>query len=75
MMDIKAYKNKKAPILYKHKKECCGCTACVSACPVSQNTNHKALIMCSDECGFLYPKISSEYCIRCYKCISVCPMK
>lgn len=76
MKVIKTYNKKKiVPILYKDKKECCGCTACVSVCPVSQNTDHMALIMCSDECGFLYPRLFPEYCIRCYKCISVCPMK
>ncbi|MCD7884746.1 MAG: 4Fe-4S binding protein [Lachnospiraceae bacterium] len=25
--------------------------------------------------GFLYPVVDSEKCVRCYKCLSVCPIK
>ncbi|MCD7885925.1 MAG: hypothetical protein LUI87_19885 [Lachnospiraceae bacterium] len=28
-----------------------------------------------DEEGFLYPVVSAEECVRCYKCIGVCPIK
>lgn len=31
--------------------------------------------MLTDEYGFLYPVIDASTCIRCYKCIKVCPLK
>lgn len=34
-----------------------------------------AITMLPDEEGFLYPVVDAEICIRCYKCIAVCPMK
>lgn len=61
--------NKKVPILYKRKEECCGCTACYAICPQG------AISMVSDEEGFLYPQIHSEKCIGCYQCVRVCPTK
>ena len=57
------------PTLYKKKNECCGCTACYSICP------KKAISMTPDEEGFEYPIIDDELCIRCYRCIQVCPFK
>ena len=51
------------------KQDCCGCTACVSACPV------KCISMQPDEEGFLYPKFDREKCINCNKCDKVCPIK
>lgn len=57
------------PVLYSSKEECCGCSACVSIC--SQN----AIVMVSDKEGFEYPNIDDTKCIRCYKCLSVCPFK
>ena len=56
-------------ILYKEKKECCGCMACVAICP--QN----AIYCIEDEEGFLYPKIDKERCIKCKKCINICSLK
>ena len=53
--------------VYKNKKDCCGCTACESACP------HNAITMQSDSEGFLYPVIDSKACINCGLCRSVCP--
>lgn len=50
------------------KEKCCGCSACVSVCPVS------AIGMEYDEEGFLYPSIDDERCIHCNKCIEVCPV-
>lgn len=50
-----------------NKKDCSGCTACYSACPV------KAITMQADEEGFLYPYINTERCIQCNICKSVCP--
>ena len=34
-----------------------------------------AITMLPDEEGFLYPVVDAEKCIRCYKCLSVCPYK
>lgn len=82
--------SKKLPLLYSKRTECCGCTACFSVCSRSgQNDNAKfdrkqsinghrltgAITMLPDEEGFLYPVIDAEICIRCYKCIQVCPLK
>lgn len=66
---------KDIPILYTNKSECCGCSACLAACLRSQGEGAKAIVMVQDECGFLYPKINETYCVRCYCCIVVCPMK
>ena len=60
---------KAIPVLFKKKKECCGCSACYSICPVH------AIEMDADEEGFLYPFLQNEKCIRCYRCISVCVFK
>lgn len=60
---------KKIPILYKRKAECCGCTACYAICP------KKAITMEEDSEGFEYPLVNDEVCIRCYKCLTVCPIK
>ena len=51
------------------KQECCGCTACVNACPVN------CISMQPDEEGFLYPDFDAEKCIDCNKCDKVCPIK
>lgn len=48
------------------KEECCGCTACMNACPTS------AIKMKEDEEGFLYPVINEESCIHCNLCRKVC---
>ena len=60
---------KETPILYHSKEECCGCTACYAIC------QHEAICMVEDEEGFEYPEVDQERCIRCYKCLKVCPMK
>ncbi len=57
------------PILYQKKEECCGCSACYAVCPVL------AISMIPDEEGFLYPTIDINKCIRCYRCLLVCPFK
>lgn len=60
---------KENPVLYNKKDECCGCTACFAICPKS------AITMVEDEEGFEYPQINSEKCIKCYRCVNVCPIK
>ena len=59
---------KKLPVLYKIKEECCGCTACYAICPKS------AIAMIADEEGFEYPQINGEKCVKCYLCLAVCPI-
>lgn len=60
---------KEIPILYNRKEECCGCSACSSIC------SQDAINMVEDYEGFEYPQIDGDKCIRCYKCIKVCPVK
>jgi len=54
--------------VYEEKYDCCGCTACYSACPVG------AITLEEDEKGFVYPVIDKEKCINCGKCKKVCPL-
>lgn len=79
----------KAPVLYRKKEECSGCTACYTICPKSTNNCVKniilqeigeisltgAITMIADSIGYLYPVIDISECIGCYKCVSVCPFK
>ena len=60
---------KELPILYVKKEECCGCAACYTIC------SERAISMLADEEGFDYPKINADRCIRCYRCLKVCPFK
>lgn len=78
----KVQTDKDLPVLYSDKKDCCGCSACFSACHCQGfggNENEKdtkgAITMMPDEEGFLYPVVDAEICIRCYQCISVCDFK
>lgn len=50
------------------KKQCSGCSACATACPT------QCITMTEDKEGFLYPQVSQELCIKCKKCITVCPV-
>ena len=52
----------------KDKKQCCGCSACVNACPLN------CIEMVRDEEGFLYPHVKSNVCINCGNCEKVCPI-
>lgn len=61
--------NQNVPILYNRKEDCCGCTACYAICTQS------AIIMFFDEEGFEYPSIDASVCVRCGRCIEVCPIK
>ena len=50
-------------------EQCCGCTACASACPV------KCIEMTDNGEGFLIPAIKDEaQCINCGLCNKVCPV-
>lgn len=49
----------------KHK--CCGCSACVQACP------KQCISFNEDEQGFSYPLVNKERCIDCGLCERVCP--
>ena len=54
---------------YDQKTKCCGCTACLNACP------QKVIIMQADPEGFLYPQTDEEACIDCGICKKVCPFQ
>ncbi len=49
------------------KENCCGCEACISACPV--NTISEGY----DSLGFVIPKVDTNICIDCGRCDRVCP--
>ena len=53
---------------YVHPSRCCGCGACVSACPAS------ALSLQEDGDGFLYPVCDEGTCTQCGACRAVCGM-
>lgn len=46
---------------------CTGCSACVNACPVN------AVSLKANEQGFCYPHVDYDKCIKCQKCLKVCP--
>lgn len=50
------------------KKDCCGCGACVNACP-----SH-SLTMAEDAEGFLYPETDDSTCTECGLCGKCCPV-
>lgn len=60
--------SKQNHIEIKHKKDCCGCWACKSACPVH------CITMSEDNEGFRYPVVDEDKCIECGKCIKTCPI-
>lgn len=51
------------------KYDCCGCRACEQVCP------KQAIVMETDDEGFLYPKIDACKCINCGLCNKVCPIE
>lgn len=53
--------------LKEKKKECTGCSACYTVCPVG------AIQMQPDEEGFFKPHIDMEKCIQCKLCEKTCP--
>lgn len=56
-------------LLSKDKEKCCGCGACVNACP------RTCLKMCDDSEGFSYPTFINDLCIDCNLCSKVCPIE
>lgn len=54
-------------ITLAHKKDCCGCTACLAVCP------RQCIRMTTDEEGFAYPVTDTKSCIDCGLCEKVCP--
>lgn len=49
-------------------KNCCGCEACVQACP------KQCISFDADAQGFRYPKVDADACIECGRCLKSCPM-
>ena len=47
---------------------CCGCEACVQACP------KHCISFDADQEGFRYPVVSQKQCINCGLCEKVCPV-
>lgn len=55
-------------INYDFNQECCGCSACIDACPkrcIKQTTN---------QYGFIVPEVDASVCIDCHLCEKVCPV-
>lgn len=55
-------------IRIKNKKNCCGCEACVQACP------KQCISFIQDSQGFYYPSVNASSCINCGICSKVCPI-
>ena len=58
--------------MYLHtgnKTECCGCLACIDACPTT------CITKTIDEEGFVYPVINdTSKCVHCNNCVKTCPI-
>ena len=50
------------------KSLCCGCTACVCACPA------QCIVMRRDREGFDYPVANPDLCLNCGLCEKICPV-
>lgn len=67
---IKEWVNKDLyPVQYRRLEDCCGCYGCFTICPKG------AIEMQADSEGFDYPLLEKLLCIKCYRCIEVCPIK
>lgn len=51
-----------------NKHDCCGCEACVQACP------KQCISFEQDNEGFSYPQVDINTCIECGICLKVCPI-
>lgn len=56
-----------ADLIRKATANCCGCYACKNICPVG------AITFEYDEEGFWYPHVDEVLCVRCGKCVKICP--
>lgn len=50
------------------KHDCCGCEACMQACP------KRCISLERDKEGFLYPIVNTNICVECGGCERVCPV-
>lgn len=50
------------------KHNCCGCEACVQACP------KHCISFNEDAEGFHYPKVDEKQCVECGACEKACPI-
>lgn len=55
-------------IQIQNSAECCGCSACVSICPV------RCISLEPTEEGFLQAQVNADLCVQCGACDRVCPM-
>ncbi len=53
---------------FNFDKDCCGCSACIDACPKSCIQFEK------NSKGFLVPQVNLDVCIDCGLCNKVCPI-
>ena len=66
-LNVIAKRERHLRYLHKKREDCCGCMACISACP------KRAIETRIDFEGFAYPVIDIEICINCNICKKVCP--
>lgn len=52
----------------RHVEDCCGCSACANACPVS------CIAMKFDAEGCEYPSVDESKCVKCKACLRACPI-